>query len=75
MFNILRFAGVPRFAYYARVLPPSVTAPAFSDADERAIKDPVIAQFEEQGHPLYASARARIETAGKFDVLPRLIRW
>ena len=28
-----------------------------SEADERKIKDPVIAQFEEQSHPLYASAR------------------
>ncbi|WP_304519726.1 carboxyl transferase domain-containing protein [Actibacterium sp. 188UL27-1] len=29
----------------------------FSDEDEAAIKDPVIKQFEEQSHPLYASAR------------------
>ena len=29
----------------------------FSDADEAAITDPVKAQFEEQSHPLYASAR------------------
>ncbi|MEM8553358.1 MAG: carboxyl transferase domain-containing protein [Pseudomonadota bacterium] len=29
----------------------------WTDADETAVKDPVIAQFEEQAHPLYASAR------------------
>ena len=29
----------------------------FSEADERKVKDPVIAQFEAQSHPLYASAR------------------
>ena len=30
---------------------------SFSDADERAIKDPIIAQFDRQSHSLYASAR------------------
>ena len=30
---------------------------AWSDADEAAFKAPVLAQFEEQAHPLYASAR------------------
>lgn len=30
---------------------------AWSDADEAAFKQPIIEQFEEQGHPLYASAR------------------
>ena len=29
----------------------------FSDADEAAIKDPIRAQYETQGHPYYASAR------------------
>ncbi len=29
----------------------------FSEEDERAIKDPIIAQFDHQSHPLYASAR------------------
>ena len=29
----------------------------FSEEDERAIKDPIIAQFDRQSHCLYASAR------------------
>ena len=29
----------------------------FSDEEERALKDPIIAQFDHQSHPLYASAR------------------
>ena len=29
----------------------------FTDEEERALKDPIIAQFDHQSHPLYASAR------------------
>ncbi|MEM7190401.1 MAG: carboxyl transferase domain-containing protein [Pseudomonadota bacterium] len=29
----------------------------FTEEEEQAIKDPIIAQFAEEGHPLYASAR------------------
>ena len=29
----------------------------FTDEEERAWKDPIIAQFDHQSHPLYASAR------------------